>query len=68
MLDWLQVSQYCNGLCGNLASFQTIEDMNQVSIEQGLIKKGNKNFWIGFNNINNDGYRWSGVFQTMFAK
>ena len=33
--------------------------MAKVSIEQGLHTKGGKLFWIGFNNIDKDGYRWS---------
>ena len=58
-MDWLQADQYCKGLGGNLASFQSREAISIVSNGQGLNTKGSKRFWIGFNNIDRKGYKWS---------
>ena len=41
--------------------------MTKVSIEQGLIDKGGKLFWIGFNNLEKTGYQWSDGLPTTFT-
>ena len=58
-LDWLKANQYCKGLGGNLASFLSREAISILQNQQGLNNKGDKRFWIGFNNIDRSNYKWS---------
>ena len=67
-LDWFQANQYCKNVGGNLASFQTRDGMNFVTVDQNLNIKGDKYFWIGFNNIDKSkGYMWSDGLPTYFT-
>ena len=66
-LDWLEAESYCNRLGGNLASFQNRQALQTVAIDQQLIYKVNKGFWIGLNILDRaKGFQWSDGSPTSF--
>ncbi len=59
MLNWFEAENYCRASGGHLASFQSKDTLNFISLSQQLSTK-TKGFWIGFNILDKDrGFQWS---------
>lgn len=57
-LDWYEAESYCKKLNGNLASFTSIKQIDNVLANNGIFSFNDVSIWIGLNKISG-GYEWS---------